>query len=267
MYSQLLLNTRVHLRFYARNRLLLAFGLVMLLLFGVTLLPMLMFDSSSDRFNLLRSITAQMSGYAMVFTASLGLFAVSSHLRNRNVKMVLTKPCLPETWLASIFLSALLVALGIYTLLALAAAALSWFWGIPWQWGFVFVALDGACRAVIQMSFLTCLATAFHPVVAVLIALFFNEGIFYQLKFLVAGAIAADGGKPLLVAASVLCDTFYMVMPMAEPLSKQTESVYRALRTSGSDWLNLGITLGYSVLLSAFLFLVADYLLRRKRLI
>lgn len=128
------------------------------------------------------------------------------------------------------------------------------------------MALDGACRAVIQMSFLTCMATAFHPVVAVLIALFFNEGMFYQLKFLVAGAIAADGSKPLLMPASVLCDAFYLVMPMADPLSKQTESVYRALRASSSDWLNLGITLGYSVLLSAFLFLVSDYMLRRKRL-
>ena len=181
-----------------------------------------MFETSSDRFNMLRMITGQMSGYAMVFTASLGLFAVSSHLRNRNVKMVLTKPCLPETWIASIFLSAVLVAVVIYTLLALAAAALSWFWGIPWQWGFVFVALDGACRAVIQMAFLTCLPTAFHPVVAVLIALFFNEGIFYQLKYLIAGAIAADGGKPWLLAASVICDAFYLVMPMAEPLSNRT---------------------------------------------
>jgi hypothetical protein len=178
--DQLLLNTRVHLRFYARNRLLLAFGLVMLLLFGLTLVPMLMFETTSDRFRLLRAITAQMSGYALVFTASLGLFAMSSHLRNRSVKLVLTKPCRPETWLASVFLSAFLVALVIYALIALTAAALSWYWSIPWQWGFTFVAIDGLCRALIQVGFLTCLATAFHPVVAVLIALFFNEGIFFS---------------------------------------------------------------------------------------
>jgi hypothetical protein len=265
--SLLLVNTRVHLRFYARNRLLLAFGLVMLLMFGITLVPMLLFESSSDRFNMLRSITSQMGGYALVFTASLGLFAVSSHLRNRNVKLVLTKPCTPEIWLASIFLSALVVALVIYALLALAAAALSWLWGIPWQWGFVFVALDGACRALIQMSFLTCLATAFHPVVAVLIALFFNEGIFYQLKYLLSGAIAAQGGTASLLTASVLCDALYLVMPMAEPLSSRTESVYSSLRASGGDWLKLGITLGYSLLLTAFFYLVSDLLLRRKRLI
>jgi ABC-type transport system involved in multi-copper enzyme maturation permease subunit len=267
MSSQLLVNTRVHLRFYARNRLLLAFGLVMLLMFGVTLVPMLLFESSSDRFNMLRSITSQMSGYALVFTASLGLFAVSSHLRNRNVKLILTKPCTPENWLASIFLSALVVALTIYGLLIVAVASLSWFWSIPWQWGFVFVALDGACRALIQMSFLTCLATGLHPVVAVLVALFFNEGIFYQLKYLLAGAIAAEGGKPSLLTASVLCDALYLVMPMADPLSKRTESVYGSLRVSGGDWLNLGVTLGYTVLLSAFLFLISDLLLRRKRLI
>jgi hypothetical protein len=267
MLDQLLLNTRVHLRFFARNRLLLAFGLVMLLLFGVTLVPMVLFQSSSDRFNLLRSITGQMSGYALVFTASLGLFAISSHLRNRNVKMVLTKPCLPETWLASIFLSALLIAVAIHALLALAAALLSWFWGIPWQWGFVFVAADGACRAMIQMSLLTCLATAFHPVVAVLVALFFNEGTFYQLKFLVAGAGTADGGNARLTAAGVLCDSIYMILPMADPFADRTKEVYQSLRVGVGDWLSLGMAIGYSALLSAFLFLVTDYLLRRKRLI
>ena len=267
MIDQLLLNTRVHLRFYARNRLLLAFGLVMLLFFGLTLVPMLMFETSSDRFNMLRMITVQMSGYALVFTASLGLFAISSHLRNRNVKMVLTKPCLPEIWLGSIFLSASLVAVLIYAIVTLAVAAIGWLWGIPWQWGFVFVALDGACRALIQMAFLTCLGTAFHPVVAVLIAMFFNEGIFYQLKYLLAGAIAADGSKPWLLAASVVCDAFYMVMPMAEPLSNRTESVYNSLRAGVGDWLNLVGVVGYSLLLCAFLFLVSDYVLRRRSLI
>jgi hypothetical protein len=265
--NQLLLNTRVHLLFLARNRLLLAFGLVMLLLFGLTLFPMFMFDTSSDRFNMLRQLTAQVSGYSMVFTASLGLFAVSSHLRERNVKLVLTKPCLPEIWLASIFLSAFLVAAVIYMLVALGAAMLSWFWGIPWQWGFVFVAISGACRAIIQMSLLTCLACAFHPVVAVLIALFFNEGMFYQLKFFIAGSLAADSDRPWLVLASVLCDAIYTVVPIADPFEKSMQPVYLSLRASGADWLNLIGAVGYTALLSAFLFLTSDYLLRRKNLI
>jgi len=265
MLEQLLLNTRIHLLFFARNRLLMAFGVVMLLLFCMTFLPMLLLETSSDRFNTLRAITSQMSGYALVFVATLGLFAVSSHLRNRNVKLVLTKPCLPEIWLASIFLSASLVAAAIYALWALVAASLSWAWDIPWQWGFVFVALDGACCALIQMALLTCLATAFHPVVAVLIALFFNEGIFYQLKYLVAGAVAADA-KPWLVVASVACDTLYMMMPMVHPLSNRTEAVHATLRVSGSDWLNLVGVLGYTALITAFFFVASDYLLRRKSL-
>jgi len=265
--SHLLLNTRVHLLFYARNRLLLAFGLVMLLFFGLTLVPMFMFDTSSDRFNMLRQLTSQVSGYSLVFTASLGLFAVSSHLRDRNVKLVLTKPCLPEIWLASIFLSAFLVAAVIYTLVALGAAMLSLFWGIPWQWGFVFVAISGACRAIIQMSLLTCLATAFHPVVAVLIALFFNEGMFYQLKFYIAGSMAADSGGSWLPLASVLCDALYTVVPMADPFGKSMEPVYASLRASGADWLNLLGAISYTALLSTFLFLTSDYLLRRKNLI
>ena len=267
MLSQLLLNTRIHLRFYVRNRLLLAFGLVMLLLFSLTLVSMLLFASTSDRFNTLRMITSQMSGYALVFVASLGLFAISSHLRNRSVKLVLTKPCLPEIWLASIFLSALVVAVLIYALQAVAAAVLSWCWSIPWQWGFVFVSLDRACQAVIQMAFLTCLATAWHPVVAVLIALFFNEGVFFELKTLIAGALSADGGNLWLRAARVVCNVFYMITPIAAPFSEHTESVYSSMRTTGGDWLRLAGVFGYTVLVCTFLFLVCDYLLRRKSFI
>jgi len=265
--EQLLLNTRVHLRFYARNRLLLGFGLVMLLLLGLTMVPMLLFGSSSDRFNALHMITGVMSGYAMVFVASLGLFAISSHLRHRNVKLVLTKPCLPEVWLASIFVAALLIAIAIYTMLAAAAAILSWIWGIPWQWGFLFVAVDGACRALIQMALLTCLSTAVHPVMAVLIALFFNEGIFFGLKTLIAGALQARSGKAWLVCLRFVCDALYIIMPMAQPFSQHTESVYSSLRASGTEWLYLGGALGYTAVLSAFFFLICDYLLRRKNLI
>ena len=54
---------------------------------------------------------------------------------------------------------------------------------------------------------------------------------------------------------------------MAEPLAKRTESVYSSLRVDGGDWLNLVGVIGYSFLLSAFLFLLSDYLLRRKSLI
>lgn len=267
MLDQLLLNTRIHLLFFARNRMLLAFGLVMLLFFGLSLLPMIMFDTSSDRFNMLRQLTSMVSGYAMVFTATLGLFAMSSHLRDRSVKLVLTKPCLPETWLASIFLAAVLIAVAIYTLLALGAGLLSWLWDIPWQWGFVLIAIDGACKAIIQMSLLTCLATAFHPILAILIALFFNEGMFYQLKFFLAGGIAADGARPGLLMAGVLVDAFYMVSPMAAPFEKSLEPVYASLRTSGGDWLTLLGVLGYTAFVSGFLFLLSDYLLRRKSLI
>jgi hypothetical protein len=197
----------------------------------------------------------------------LGLFAVSAHLRERSVKLVLTKPCLPETWLASIFLAAILVTFAIYGFVALGAAALSWIWEIPWQSGFLLMAVESACQAVIQMAFLTCLAVAFHPVVAVLMALFFNEGAIYQLKFLLTGGIASGGDTPGLTLATVLCDTLYMVLPMISPFEKELDSVRMSLRATGGDWLTLLGVLGYTAFVTVFLFLLSDYLLRRKNLI
>jgi hypothetical protein len=267
MLDQLLLNTRVHLRFYARNRLLLAFAIVLSGVFGLTMIPMVMMDTSANRFSLLQSITGQLGTFSMIFTASLGLFALSSHLRNRNVKMVLTKPCRPETWLASIFLSALLVGLALHGLIAVAGMGLSLFWSIPLQPGLAFVAIDGFLRSVILFSFVTMLTMAFHPVVAVLVVSVVNEETFYGLKYLIASAGAANGSGPWLTLASVLCDGVYMLLPMVQPLGDRTEGVYRSWRATGGDWLTLGGGCGYALLVTLFLYLLSLYLLRRKDLV
>jgi hypothetical protein len=56
-------------------------------------------------------------------------------------------------------------------------------------------------------------------------------------------------------------------MPMVTPLSKSTETVYNTLRVGGADWETLAIVIAYSLVLSTFLFLLSDLVLRRKNLI
>lgn len=267
MREPLWLNTAVHLRFYARNRLLLAFGLVMLGMMGLSMLPMILMDTSANRFSLLQMIIGQLNGYALVFTASLGLFALSSHLRARNVKMVLTKPCRPETWLASIFLSALLVGVVLHGLVALAGTALSLAWSIPLQPGLVFIALEGFFRSAIWLAVLTTLTMVFHPVLALLVALVFSEGTFYGLKYLVASAVATSGPGAGLTVAGVVCDIVYTLLPMSEPFSDRTETVHSSWRVFTGDWLMLGAVFGYSLLMTVFLYLLSLYLLRRRALV
>jgi hypothetical protein len=92
----LLLNTRVHLRFFARNRLIAALAVLVIVISGMGLLPALLMSTSVGRFDLLRMIVSHLGSVTLFLTSSLGLFAVAAHVRGRSVRLVLTRPCPPE---------------------------------------------------------------------------------------------------------------------------------------------------------------------------
>ncbi len=263
MLDTLLLNTGVHVRFFVRNRLLLAFGLLMAGIFALGMIPMVLMDTSANRFSELQAVTSQLATFAMVFPASLGLFTVSSPPRNRNLKMVFTKPCPPGVWLASLYLSAALVAFVLYVVIALGAAGLSLAWHVPLQPGLAYAALDGFFRAIVWLSFVTTMTFAFHPVVAVMIALFVNDATFYGLKYMIAGAVAANG----MNIANLACDVFYAILPMSQPFDDRTRELYASWRVAGADWLLLMGIGGYAVLVLVLSYVMSLLLLRRKALI
>jgi ABC-type transport system involved in multi-copper enzyme maturation permease subunit len=88
-------NVLADFAFYRRSRLLMAFGLAFLLIVGLSCLPQLFSDSGVDRFNTLKLVLSQLNFFLLVLSGALGLFIVSSHLHNRSLKMVFTKPCSP----------------------------------------------------------------------------------------------------------------------------------------------------------------------------
>jgi hypothetical protein len=264
MRELLLLNTRVHLRFYARNRLLLAFALLMAGIMGLSMVPMLIWETSADRFSQLQAIAGELNDFALVFVASLGLFAVSFHIRNRSIKLVLTKPCPPGTWLASIFVSAGIVAAVLYGLIALISLGLSLIWKIPLQPGIAFVPFDGFVQSLVWLSFVTLLTVAFHPVVAVMVALFFNDGMFLQLKYLIESARVADAKRLWLPVAGFLCDLMYALLPMAHPFGEKSAAAHANWRVTGADLQALAAATGYAALAMALFYAASLYLLRRK---
>lgn len=265
MRELLLVNTRSLLRFHSRNRLLMGFGLVMLAIFALSFIPLLLMETTTSRFEMLRTLSERMNGYALFFVPALGLLAVSSHLSARNIKLVVTKPCPPEAWLGGVFLSATVVAFAIYASMALLTALLSVWWKVPYQGGFLFVAVEGFFASLVMLSFLTALAMAVHPVLAVFVVLFFNESLFYQLRSVIAGA-QATGTKPALLAAQVVCDSLYQILPMLDPLGERVTALRVSLRATAHDWLLLALAGLYAGVAVAFFFVIAAFLLRRKSL-
>jgi hypothetical protein len=264
--DRLWLNVAVQLKFYRRNRLLLVIGLLFLLLFAVSVALSLTFGSTTGRFEIVRSVVSQLSGFSLAFLGGLALFSISSHLRNRSLKMVLTKPCPPEVWLGSVYLSAILIAVALYAAIAGLSTLLCLAWKIPVQTGFFFVAAQGLLGSLVVLFYLGFLSTLMHPVMAVLVALLLNESTFYGLRFALLTAMRTTGGNLLLPVLEKATYLLYMVLPIFEPFAEKTEAVQSSLRATGADWRVLLEAAGYTLAAAGLFYCLSLLFLKRKNL-
>jgi len=263
-------NILTNFKFYRRNRLLLLLGLFFLLIWGMFSIPALLFISNRQKFQIIQMVLSQSQWYINLFIAALGVLTVFHHLSSRSYKMVVTKPCLPETWLLSNYLSAMLLSASLHLLVMLFTAGMFLLWRIPFQFGIFYIALDGLCRSAIFYSILSFLTVVIHPFLAVLVILVFNDGLFYQFILLTSAGIKATKDWATRATLSVLNDVlyvFYMVLPAYTPLADKTQRIYSALKVRPPDLVTLGMTLGYALLLSALFYFLSDYSLKKKRLI
>lgn len=270
MQPQVLANVAVNFKFYRRNRLLLAALLLILLVIGVSAVPAILFMSKTDHLSIITMISTELSGIGTIFTPALGLVLISHHLRSRSAKMVFTKPCPPEAWLMASYVSAVTVAAVFFSAIFVICSVLFVTWGLPFQWGIAYVLLNNFAHALIWLGYVSFLAVVFHPVVAVLVVLVFQEGTFYQLKVLLTSGIKAAGTGSsgfFLKCLKPLVDVLYMVLPVTHPFADETAKVYKTLRGSDADWPALFATWGYTVGISILFFLLGNYFLKRKRLI
>jgi hypothetical protein len=266
MTEALRTNVGVLLKFYARNRLLIVIALIFLLLAALTVSMSLVYGSTSDHFEIISRALSTLNGFTLYLAAGLGLFAISSHLRQRSLKMVLTKPCLPEVWIAAVLLSALVVAAMLYSLNLLFGLVLSLIWRVPVQSGLFFLPIEGLLSSAIALSYLSFLTIFLHPAVAVLVVLFFNEGTFGGLRQMLMTAVKTNEGNPLLPVLEWLTKILYMILPTFSPYEAELEGVSGSLRASGADWLTLLKVAGYAATALGLFFCLAVGALRRRNL-
>ncbi len=268
MYHQLIANIETNLTFYRRNRILAAAGVFIVIVLGLSTLPSMFFISKSRHLDIVRTVFNQIASFSTIATAGLGLMLISQHIRDRSVKMVFTKPCLPEVWLLSSFLSAGLVAFVLFAGALFIASALSAIWGIPFLSGIAFIAANEFFQAIGLMAYATFLSVIFHPVIAVLFLLIFQEGMFYYLNVFLASGIKAAGASavvPLLKLIKLFAGAAYMILPTFKPYSDKMTGVYSTLRGPDADWKYLLLSIAYSLALAALFFFLTDYALKKKR--
>ena len=258
-------NILADLAYYRRSRLLLAFMLLSLLLTGLGSLPPLFSNSGVQSFNALHEVFSELNGFALVLCACLGLFIISSHLRNRSLKMVFTKPCSPAVWLLSAFLSAVLVSLLLNFMILAGSTLLSLVWHIPVRPGLVFVSAETFAVSVGLIAYLMLLATLVHPAVAAICTLIFNADLFYSAHLWTEAVIRSGNKGPWLRGLNGLFHWLYLALPMLYPFDKKTEPVHVSLRVMHGEWKYLFYSLAYALSLSAFCYCLALFALQRKK--
>lgn len=258
-------NILANFAFYRRSRLLMAFALAFLLLTGLSSLPALFNDDGVKTFNALQQIFSILNVFLLFLAGGLGLFIVSSHLRNRSLKMVFTKPCSPALWLASAILSAAIVSLLLNAVVLSSAVVLSLIWKVPVRAGLVFVSADTFIASLGIIAYMVLLATLAHPAIAVTFALIFNAQMFYGAQMWTQAAIRAGSSSVALRVLEHIFHGLYLALPMIHAYGKQTEGINTSLRVLHGDWKYPLYSLGYVLVLTAFCYFVALFALQRKR--
>lgn len=270
MLRQLAANVRAHLLFYRRNRLLVLIAVVLAFTFLITLVPSLIYQSSSQRFEIAKMIFETLDVYLLLFAAALGLLGVSSHLRDRSIKMVMTKPVSPELWLLSHFVAAGTVMVALVALNVLLTTGLFLLWEIPLQDGLVYIGVTSVTRSLILYAYLTFLSVLMHPAIAGVMALLLRQDLFYQLALLASSAQRLSDSElynGFLGAIHHLMLFVYKVLPVYDPYPETLGRIGSSFRIEDGDLSTLGLTVLYSLAASALLYLLAVSTLRRRRFV
>jgi len=268
MLKLLKANIVVNLQFYIRNKLILFLAMILLVGFGFSLVPILAYSSVNERFNNILFIINEMVYFAKIFLAAVALISIWYHTSNKCVKLIFTKPCSPELWVLSHYLSAALVYLVMLIFIFFIYTLLSFIYGVNFQSGvFVWIFVKFV-YGMILFSYLLMLSSWFHPVVAFLISTMFSESVFYYL------AIMFRNGKDFfdnIIAVTIfnsigkVFKAVYYTLPDMSPLIEKFDSLNTGLRLP-ANWITymIGIFV-YTTIFFAFSYSLTVFSLRKKR--
>ena len=259
MRDAILAHVGAHLLCLRRQRLLqaavavVAVGLVTSITAGLSLIDV------SNRFDLLRSMADGLHGLAKLLTAGVGLLLVRMHRRSWSLAVVATTPAPFAAWAASVLLTAALVGAAAHALVGITCAALSVAWGVTYQYGFVYLALDRYAESLILLGVASVLASLLHPVVVGIAVFVVNDGMIRVLR-----AALAALPEPIAAVMDRGLTAAYYALPSVDPFGERTAALLRNLRPVDRDWWYLLASFGYALLLLAWAQALTVLLLRRR---
>ncbi len=268
MLKLLKTNIIANLKFYGRNKLFISIS-ILILIFLLLLISSPSASLSSNRlFGLLISIIETFNFYFLILIGILALISIWYHKKNKTVKLIFTKPCTPEIWVLSHYISIALLhiifLLGSFFIYVFA----SYYWGLPFQAGIFVLLAYYFLLGIIIYSYLLFLSTWLHPVMAGFFAISFMDKIF----FFIARECYSEFNKSEDVISSMflligkwISLFLYYIIPGCFVFNDEFNDVFNSLRF---EFKYIGYLLDmaiYALALFVLSYLLTTYKLRKTR--
>jgi hypothetical protein len=260
MGEALRLHVWTHLTCLRRNRVFHAFLALVAVGLALAMVPALAFDDDSNRFQTLRGLAHLLHGTTSIVTSGIGLFLLWVHRRARSIKMVATTAAPFGAWVASLFATAAMVGAVAHATGAVLVLVLSWAWGVTYQYGFVYLALDRFVESLIGLGIVTTLGAVLHPVITIVLVTLVNESIVLTIR---QGLELLSPG-PVLAVVKAAATGLYYLLPSLDPFGERTRALVRTMRVAESDWQYLAAGAGYAALMLAFAYVTTSSVLTRR---
>ena len=247
MMHALRLHMAANLACLRRNRVVHVFIALVALSVATTVVPTLAFGETSNRFEALGVLARLLHGATSLTTPGVGLFLLWMHRRGRSISMVATTAAPFGAWVAALFATSALVAAAAHAVIAVLVVVLSHAWGVTYQYGFMYLALDSFTESMIALGVVTTLSVFVHPVLTVVLVTLVNDTSVMAVR----QGLELLTPAPFVRAVRGVSTAIYFALPATDPFGERTEAMLRTMRVATSDWRYLGWAAAYALLVLA----------------
>lgn len=253
---------------YRRNRLIALVAIFMGIIWGTMLIPSFLFMSVRDKFQIIQMLVEQSQWFVLIFVGALAVMTLSYNFNQRCFKMVITKPCPVEVWLAAHLAALLLVSAILHLILLGTALILFEIWHIPLQGGVFYLVCESFVRVALVVSVVTFLISVMHPFLAVVLMLLAHEDTFLNLlTWISAAEVEATKfwAKVGYIVAEGVVYGLYLIVPSYSLMSDVAANVHRTWRMGWGDIPPLVWGVLYALIAGICFFALSALALRRRR--
>ena len=265
--KQIRANVVVNLKFFARSKLFIGLMIGATLFMALSYVPMLVFQTTARHFDSLKHAVSLLDMVIFLMGALMALIYMPTHQRDRNVKMTLTRPCSPDIWVASLFVSIALSLAVAYLALWIVSLGISFYLDVPVYSGLFFWLFYSFIQSLLIASYLVLLTSVMNPILAAIIAYLLNPSILNAFYSYAIAAVKSYPDSSIFPFLSSILKTLYYAVPDYNPQNSDLKRALDSLRFEAEEISALFSAGAYALAITVFAFILTCIAVRGKRLI